>query len=157
MSKKIVDKAIAEFGTERTNLLPVLHKVSEEKHWLSEEDLKMIAKAFSLPPSEVHSVASFYSLLSVKPVGKYVIRICRNVSCVMGGKKDVMDAIQKALNIKLGETTKDKMFTLLETNCMGWCDEAPAMLVNDDVHKRLTPEKVKKIISEYKAKEAKHG
>ncbi|MCL2474026.1 MAG: NADH-quinone oxidoreductase subunit NuoE [Alphaproteobacteria bacterium] len=152
MTKEVVDAAVAEYGTERTNLLPVLHRVSEEKHWLSEDDLTQIAKAFSLPAAEVHSVASFYSLLSVKPVGKYVIRVCRTISCHMNGKAAVMDALKKILDIELGETTQDNQFTLLETNCMGWCEAAPAMLINDTVHTNLTPEKVRDIISDYKNK-----
>ena len=152
MTKEVVDSAVAEYGTERTYLLPVLQKVAEKKNWLSEEDLALVAKAFSLSAAEVYSVASFYSLLSTKPVGKYVIRVCRTISCSMQGKDAVIDALKKTLDIELGETTADNKFTLLETNCMGWCDVAPAMLINDTVYTHLTPEKVANIILEYRSK-----
>ncbi len=91
-------------------------------------------RVFDLSAAEVYGVASFYSFLDTEARGKYVIRLCKSISCDMSGKEAVLEALKKNLHISVGETTPDRMFTLLETNCMGWCHEGPAMLVNDDVH-----------------------
>lgn len=81
--------------------------------------------------------------------GKYVIRICKTISCSMKGKIEVLHTIEETLKIKVGETTSDKKFSLLETNCIGWCHKAPAMLINDTPYTELTPKKVSEILQEY--------
>jgi NADH-quinone oxidoreductase E subunit len=152
MTDETVTTALKTYGTDRTSLLPVLQYVSSKKKWLSEEDLVQIARSFHLPAAEVYSVASFYSLLETKPCGKYVVRVCRTISCSMSGKVNILKALKETLGIELGETTPDRRFSLLETNCMGWCAEGPSMLVNDTVHSHLTPEKVVEIIQDYRSR-----
>ncbi|MDD3287592.1 MAG: NADH-quinone oxidoreductase subunit NuoE [Alphaproteobacteria bacterium] len=152
MSRETVANALKEFGVEREKLIAVMQYVVSKEKWLSEESMKLIASAFNISAAEVYGVASFYSFLDTEPRGKYVIRICRTISCSMDGKDTVLEALQKALGIKTGETTPDNKFTLLETNCIGWCDKGPAMLVNEDVHTYLTPEKVVEIINDYRAR-----
>ncbi|OPX93954.1 MAG: NADH-quinone oxidoreductase subunit E [Syntrophorhabdus sp. PtaU1.Bin002] len=151
MLNEIVSTAVKKFGVGREQLLPVLQYVVSQEKWLSEDALLGVARAFDMSAAEVYGVASFYSFLDTKPRGDYVIRVCRTVSCDMAGKEAIMEALEKTLHISVGETTADRKFTLLETNCMGWCAEGPAMLVNDYVYTGLTPEKVVDILQGYMA------
>ncbi|MDD3030293.1 MAG: NADH-quinone oxidoreductase subunit NuoE [Alphaproteobacteria bacterium] len=150
MTKDDVAEVIKTHGTERTNLLPVLQDVAATHRFLTEEDLVRVARAFKISAAEVYSVASFYSLLETQPRGRFVIRVCRTISCSMSGKGNILTKLKEILGIDLGETTPDKRFSLLETNCMGWCAEGPSMLINDTVYSHLTPEKVVEIIKEYR-------
>jgi NADH:ubiquinone oxidoreductase subunit E len=103
-----------------------------------------------MSPSEVYGVATFYSFLDTEPRGRYVIRVCRTISCDMAGKSAIIDALKNELKVGVGETTPDGLFTLLETNCMGWCHQGPAMLVNDDVYTELNPESVVAVVQKYR-------
>jgi len=148
--KEKVKALVQKHGKTRENLLPVLQGVAESEHYVSEYAMKLIAEEMELSSADVYGTATFYSFMDTTPKGKYVIRVCRTISCYMKGKNQILLALEEALKIKLGETTPDKKFTLMETNCIGWCHKAPAMLINDDVHTELTVEKVHKIITEYK-------
>ncbi|HBA54505.1 NADH-quinone oxidoreductase subunit NuoE [Syntrophorhabdus aromaticivorans] len=151
-SNQIVSHAVKKFGIGREQLLPVLQYVVSQEKWLSGDALLEVARAFDMSAAEVYGVASFYSFLDTEPRGDYVIRVCRTISCDTAGKEAIMEALEKTLRISVGETTADRKFTLLETNCMGWCAEGPAMLVNNDVHTGLTPEKVVDILQGYMEK-----
>lgn len=138
-----------EHGRKRESLLPILQGVVEHENYLSEYSMIEIAREVDIPASEVYGTASFYSFLETKPTGKYIIRVCKTITCSMKGKNQMMFAIQDMLKIKLGETTPDNRFSLLESNCLGWCHKAPAMLINNEVYTELTPEKVRDILSSY--------
>jgi len=97
----------------------------------------------------VYGTATFYTFLDTEIRGKYIIRICKTISCAMKGKHDILSTIEEILKIRLGETSPDRKFSLLETNCIGWCHKAPAMLINDTPYTELTPEKVTEILREY--------
>ncbi len=99
-----------------------------------------IARELDLPVTEVYGTATFYSFLECKKMGKYIIRVCKTITCSMKGERQILLAIQDMLKIKIGETTQDGKFTLLETNCLGFCHKAPAMLINNEVYTELTPE-----------------
>lgn len=146
--KDLADK----YGRSRDSLLPIMQGVVEREKYLSEYSMVEIAREVDIPASEVYGTATFYSFLETKPAGKYIIRMCKTITCSMKGKNQVLFAIQDMLKIKLGETTPNKRFTLLETNCLGWCHKAPAMLINDEVYTNLTPEKVREILSVYMTK-----
>jgi NADH:ubiquinone oxidoreductase subunit E len=148
----IVSEAVTKFGADRENLLPVLQYIASRQRWLSEKTIVDVAQAFDLSTAEVYRVASFYTFLDTVPRGKYVVRVCRTISCDMKGKEALIHTIEDTLKIKLGETTPDNLFSFLETNCMGWCHKGPAMLVNDDVYTEVNPEKAVAIINSYKAK-----
>jgi NADH:ubiquinone oxidoreductase subunit E len=143
--KDLADK----HGRKRESLLPIMQGIVEQEKYLSEYSMVEIAREVDIPASDVFGTATFYSFLETKPAGKYIIRICKTITCAMKGKNQILFAIQDMLKIKLGETTPDKRFSLLETNCLGWCHKAPAMLINDDVYVELTPEKVRDILSGY--------
>lgn len=137
------------YGRNRENLLPVLQEVVKHEKYLSEYSMIEIAREMDIPAAEVFGTATFYSFLETKPAGKYIIRVCKTITCAMKGKNQLLFAIQDMLKIKIGETTPDKRFTLLETNCLGWCHKAPAMLVNDEVYTEVNPERVREILGKY--------
>lgn len=143
--KDLADK----HGRKKESLLPIMQGVVERESFLSEHSMVEIAREIDMPAADVYGTATFYSFLETKPTGKYIIRVCKTITCAMKGKTQVLFAIQDMLKIKLGDTTPDKRFTLLETNCLGWCHKAPAMLINDKVYTGLTPEKVREILTDY--------
>lgn len=148
---KIINKKIEQNGNKREVLLPVLQSIVEKEHYLKAESMLEVAKVLKISAAEVYGTASFYSFLETnKELGKYVIRVCKTIVCDMHGKREIMEALGQCLNIKLGETTNDKKFSLLTTNCLGFCHKGPAMLINDDVFTELTPDKVRNIIADYK-------
>lgn len=136
-------------GRARTSLLPVLQGVVDKERYLTEYSMTEIARELDLPASEVYGTATFYSFLETRKMGKYIIRICKTISCSMQGSNQILLAIQDMLKVQVGETSQDGKFSLLQTNCLGWCHKAPAMLINDDVFTELTPEKVREVLSEY--------
>lgn len=138
-----------QHGRKRESLLPVLQGVVEQENYLSDYSMAEIARELNLPAAEVYGTATFYSFLEHQKMGKYVIRICKTISCAMKQKNQVLMAIENMLNIKLGETTNNGKFSLKETNCLGWCHKAPAMMVNDEVYTELTPEKVREVLTRY--------
>lgn len=143
--KELADK----YGRKRENLLPILQGVVEKERYLSDVALTEIARELDISAAHVYGTATFYTFLDTEPRGKYVIRICKTITCDMKGKNQLIIAIENALRIKVGETTQNKKFTLLETNCLGWCHKGPAMLINDESYTELTPEKAIEIITDY--------
>ena len=136
-------------GRTRTSLMPILQGVIARKNYISDQDMTEIAKELDLSAAQVYGTATFYAFLETQPIGEFVIRVCKTITCDMHGKKTIIQTIEDMLKIKVGETTPNKKFTLLETNCLGWCHEGPAMLINEVPYSGLTPEKVHDILSEY--------
>ena len=149
---QLVKELIKKYGKDRSALLPVLNGIVEKHKYLSKEDLIEVAKAFDISGAEVFGTASFYHFFSFKPRGKYVIRVCKTIVCEMKGKQKILNQLKECLGIDIGQTTPDGKFTLETTNCLGQCDKAPAMLINDEVYTDLTPEKIREIIRSYKLK-----
>ena len=147
--KSLVQELASKHGRERTSLLPILQGVVSKHNYLSDTCMTEIAKELDLSAAQVYGTATFYSFLDTEPRGEYVIRVCKTITCDMHGKKTIVQTLEDMLKIKAGETTPNKKFTLLETNCLGWCHEGPAMLINDTPYSGLTIEKVHDIISEY--------
>ncbi len=136
-------------GREREPLLGMIKEEQEKAGFLSEKAIAEIAVSLALPVGEVYGVTTFYSFLSTRPLGKHVIRICKSVPCCLQNAEMVIESIQETLGIGPGETTADGRFSFELTNCIGACDHAPAMLVNDSVYGELTPEKIREIITSY--------
>ncbi|MBN2781229.1 MAG: NADH-quinone oxidoreductase subunit NuoE [Candidatus Marinimicrobia bacterium] len=141
--------AVDKYGKERKNLLPVLQEVKQAKNYLTRSDISEIAAEMDLSSAHVYGVASFYHFLDLKVRGQNIIWVCKTISCYMKGSNDILLTLEEALKIKVGETTSDGKFSLLQTNCIGWCHKGPAMLINDQPYTDLTPEKVLQIIDEY--------
>jgi NADH-quinone oxidoreductase subunit E len=151
--QEILVKELAEkHGRKRDSLIPILQNLLEEKNYLTDEAMILVAKELDISAADVFGTASFYSFMETEVRGKYIIRICKTISCSMKGKLEVLQTIEDTLKIKVGETTSDKKFSLLETNCIGWCHKAPAMLINDTPYVELTPKKVTEILQEYMKK-----
>lgn len=145
----LIQDLVEKYGRDRTSLIPILQGVVESKNFLSDHDMTVIAKEMDLSAAQVYGTATFYSFLDTEPRGAYVIRVCKTITCDMHGKRQIIQTLEDMLKIKVGETTPNKKFTLLETNCLGWCHEGPAMLINEKPYSGLTPERVHDIISEY--------
>lgn len=151
-SKSLVKALADKYGRDSEALMPILQGIIAEHNYLTDVAMLDVAKELDLSAAHVFGTASFYSFLDHKERGKYVIRICRTISCDMKGKAQILRTIEDTLKIKHGETTGDNKFTLLETNCMGWCHKAPAMLINDIPYTELTTDKVIEIIQDYQQK-----
>jgi len=136
-------------GRSKEELLEVLKEAQNRLGYLSGDSLAEIAESLGLSLGEVYGVATFYSFLSTKPQGRNVIRICKSVPCFLENSDIITESLEKALGIKPGETTSDGRFSLELTNCIGACDKAPAMMINDDIHGNLTPGKLLQILKEY--------
>lgn len=145
-----IEQLVAKYGKERSSLLPILQDVQRKHKHIPDFAQQEIARLLDIHPVEVYSVISFYSFLSTEPKGKYIVRLCKTISCDMQGKDAVAKAIRRELGINFGETTKDKKFTLEYTNCVGMCDQGPAMIINERVYTKLTPEKAVQILNELK-------
>ena len=148
-NESLVKEIVEKLGRRRDSLLPILQGLLEERNYLTDEDMVQVAKELDISAADVYGTASFYSFMNTELRGKFIIRICKTISCSMKGKHEVLHAIEDTLKIKVGETTSDKRFSLLETNCIGWCHKAPAMLINDTPYTDLTPKKVTEILQEY--------
>ena len=143
-----IELLVEKYGVERSSLLQILQDVQRKHNHISDFAQQEIARLLSIHPVEVNSVISFYSFLHAEPQGKNSIKLCRTISCDMAGKQKIEDALIRELGISFGETTKDKKYTLEHTNCMGMCDQGPAMLINEKVYTRLDPEKAINILKE---------
>ena len=145
----LVKDLSVKYGRSRSSLMPILQGIVEKHNYLTDEAMVEVAKTLDISAAEVYGTASFYTFLDTQVRGKYVIRICKTITCSMKGKGEIMQTIEDMLKIRPGETTPDRMFSLLETNCIGWCHKAPAMLINEMPYTELTPEKVVEILKSY--------
>lgn len=152
--KERVIQIVSQNGAKEEALLQILHDIQADDNSLSEAELLQVARALDIPLSRVYGVATFYSLYSVQPRGKFIIRICESAPCHIVGARAVISAFEEALGIKMGETTTDGKFTLEATSCLGVCGVAPAVMINDEVYGNLTPDKVVEVLAEYDADEA---
>jgi NADH:ubiquinone oxidoreductase subunit E len=134
------------YGRERSSLLPILVEAQQRNFRISEYCMQVIADLLDIHPVEVHSVVSFYHFLNEEVYGQFVIRLCRTITCEMAGKDAVARQLRNDLGIDFGETTPDGKFSLQWANCLGMCDQGPAMLVNDRIFTHMTPEKVHGIL-----------
>jgi NADH:ubiquinone oxidoreductase subunit E len=151
-TKELVKNLADKYGRTRESLIPILQGVVQEERYISSEAMTEIARELDMSAAKVYGTATFYSFLDTQPRGKYVIRVCRTISCSMKGKNLIIQELEDMLKIKVGETTSNRKFSLLETNCLGWCHKGPAMLINDEAYTELTPDKVREIINEYMKK-----
>lgn len=138
-------------GNTRAALIPILQEVQKTHTYISEYAMQEIADQLGIHPVEVYSVVSFYAFLKDKPQGRFIIRLCQTVSCDMAGKERVARQLMNDLGIEFGQTTADGKFSLEYASCLGMCDQGPAMLINDKVFTRVTPEQVHEILEECRA------
>ena len=154
---KQVDELISHYpeGKQKSAILPVLHLAQQEfGSWLDVPVMDYVASLLKIEPIEVYEVATFYSMYNLKPVGKFVFEVCQTGPCMLNGSDQIIDYIKQKLNIKVGETTADGLFTLKTVECLGACGYAPMMQFGKTYREHLTKEKVDKIIEECRANAA---
>ena len=137
-------------GKDGENLRALLKRAQEKFGYVPEELIAELAQSSGISISEVYGVVTFYSFLSTKPLGRNVIRICKSLPCLLKNSQMIVKSVEDEIGIKPGETTPDGKFSFELTNCIGACDEAPAMMINGDVHISLTPRKISQILKTYK-------
>jgi len=152
-----IKEIINKYGNKRENLLQILHDIQNQspQNYISEENIKTLSEEMRIPVSDIKGTASFYSMFSFNPRGKYLVRICESPPCHILGAKTIFDAVEKKLGIKEGETTKDGLFTLEGSSCLGICGVAPAMMINDEAYGNLDEKKINEILEQIQEKERK--
>ena len=143
--KESLEKQIAHADHARELVVDILLALQEHYGHLSDEAVEEAAVLLGMSPLEIEEVATFYTFIYREPVGKYVIHVCDSVICLMDGYESIKDYLCKKLDIELGGTTADGLFTLLPVCCIGYCDQSPAMLINRKVYGHLTQQKVDEI------------
>jgi NADH-quinone oxidoreductase subunit E len=147
-ARKKIEDLKSVYETNRSAVIPALHVAQADQGWLSEETQGEVALALGLTPQDVREVVTFYTMFYQKPVGKYVLQVCRNLSCALRGGNGLQHRIEERLGIGEGETTQDGRFTLLSVECLGSCGTAPVMMVNDHYHENLDADGVDRLLNE---------
>ena len=148
------EKICAKYPEERrkSGMLPILDLAQRQNGgWLSQEALDYVAEFLRVPAIRVYEVATFYSMFNLQPIGKYFIQVCRTTPCWLRGSDAVTDACRQHLDINLGETTEDRLFTLVEVECLGACVNAPMVQINDDYYEDLSPESMRGLLEDLRA------
>ncbi len=146
---KEIEEAIRIVPAKKAACIEALKVVQSHRRWISDESLKDVASYMDMTTEELDSVATFYNLLFRKPVGRHVILVCDSISCWVMGYEKVRDHLSQKLGIKFGETTPDDRFTLLPNCCLGTCDTAPAMMIDNDLYQHVTLAQLDEILSKY--------
>jgi len=144
-----IDREVAQVPTPRGACIEALKVVQRHRRWLSDEAVRDVADALAMSPDEVDGVATFYNLLFRQPVGRHVILLCDSVSCWIVGYRAIYESLRERLGIDFGETTDDDRFTLLPMACLGACDHAPVLMIDEDTHRDVTPDGLETILQRY--------
>ncbi|KAJ2785909.1 NADH:ubiquinone oxidoreductase 24 [Coemansia javaensis] len=148
-AKRILAKYPPQY--KKAAMIPLLHLAQKQNGWTSISVMNYVARFLEVPPMRVYEVATFYTMFNRNPVGKYFLQVCTTTPCQLCGSSKIVEAIESHLGIKVGETTPDKLFTLVEVECAGACVNAPVVSVNDDYFEDLTPEATVKLLDDLKA------
>ncbi len=144
-----VDSIVEPYLGKKEMVIPILQKVQEHYGYLPREAMERIALRMRMPLSRLYGVTTFYAQFKMKPRGRYIIRVCKGTACHIQGSPKIAERIEETLGIPGGETTDDLKFTLEEVACIGACALAPVIMVNDNPHGRLSPDKIKSILDSY--------
>lgn len=152
----IVQDAIEKHGAQRDALIPILSEINRALGYIPAEAFQEVRKQLQASPEQVNvskgqlfGLASFYDMLSTKPRGRHVIKFCENAPCHVVGGKAVWDSLREMLNLKNGETSSDKKWTLVTTSCLGLCSVGPVVLIDDDLYGNVAPEQIGEILARY--------
>ncbi len=148
--KNDITAELAHCATKASASVDALNIVQRHRGWVSDEAVQDVAAILDMTTEELDAVATFYSFIFRKPVGRHVILVCDSISCWVMGYNPLLDVLKTRLGIAFGETTKDKRFTLLPISCLGACDRAPAMMVGEDLYGPVTQEMMEEILEKYK-------
>jgi len=142
---------------QESQLIPVLQKLQEAYGYLPQDVIKQLSEKTGIFVSKIMGVVTFYSQFRLQPVGENIVRVCFGTACHVIGAENVADAICRELDVKLGGTTEDKMFTVESVACLGCCSLAPVIMINDETHGRLTPDTARSTIKDFKARHSNKG
>ncbi len=142
-------KIVAPWKGGKGGTIPVLQEVQKEFGYLPEEALIVVSREMKIQPSELYGVATFYAQFHLNPRGRHIIRVCRGTACHVRGSLTILDKVKKVLQVEENGTTEDLRFTLEPVACIGACGLAPVMMVDEDTHGRLTPDKVMEVVNSY--------
>jgi len=145
-----IESHLDEYPYKRAACIDALKVVQRHRGWVSDESLKDVAVLLEMTPDELDNVATFYNLIFRQPVGEHVILLCDSVSCWLMGYQQIRQHLNERLGIDFGQTTEDGQFTLLPMVCLGDCDHAPVMMVDNDTHHDLDVEKIERILDSYR-------
>ena len=149
------DRLVTLYPVKRSALVPMLLYAQDEIGYISDAVVAEVAARIGITELDVRNVVSYYSLMRTKPVGKYHVQVCTNISCMLRGGNELLHHCSKRLGIGNKQTTPDGLFSIEEVECIGSCSWAPAVQVNYDYHENLTPETMDKVLDEYRAKASK--
>jgi NADH-quinone oxidoreductase E subunit len=144
------EQTVSRYPKKEAAMLPVLYLAQAEFGYLGPEAIEYVAKLMGQSPAQVRGVVSFYTMLNMKPIGRYHIQVCRTLPCALRGAERLTTFIKKTLGIEVGQTTADGKFTLSEVECLASCGTAPMMQINDDYYENLTDEKTAEILGSLK-------
>ena len=144
-----IDHEVSLVPHKKAAVIEALKIVQQHRGWISDESVDAIAEHLEMSAAEVDSVATFYNLIFRKPVGRHVILLCDSISCYVMGYQKLYETLQKELKIKFGETTPDKKITLLPNACLGCCDHAPALMIDEDLYRDVKIEELEEILKKY--------
>lgn len=147
--KREIEERMQGYDLKRAVCVDALKIVQEHRGWVPDEAIRDVAALLEMTADELDGVATFYSMIFRKPVGRHVILVCDSAPCWIMGYEQLLQALRTQLGIAFGETTEDGRFTLLPVSCLGVCDHAPVMMIDDDLHLDLTPEQVEDILAQY--------
>jgi NADH-quinone oxidoreductase subunit E len=145
-----IDHEISLLPYKKAGVIEALKIIQQHRGWVSDESVEAIAAYLEISPAEVDSVATFYNLIFRRPVGRHVILLCDSISCYVMGYDKLYGALQQQLGIRFGETSPDNRFTLLPNACLGCCDHAPALMIDEDLFRDVKVEMLDQLLSGYK-------
>lgn len=149
----LLDETIRKYKNQKGNLIPLLQKTQEIYGYLPRKALLKISREMGIELSEMYGVATFYAQFRLQPVGKHIIKVCHGTACHVQNAGGITDALEEALGVADGETTKDRLFTLESVACLGCCSLAPVMMIGDETYGKLDGNKAVKVIKDIRVKE----
>ncbi len=152
--EKRLEELIFQYPAEKRFSLAIMQDIQREFNYISKDAMSLISDHLNLPLSKLYGMATFYKALSLKPKGKYVIKVCDGTACHIRSSMVIVSELEKLLGISAGEITGDGLFSIETVNCVGACALAPVMVINGEYHGKLTPQSIAEIISKYKEEES---
>jgi NADH-quinone oxidoreductase subunit E len=152
MNLERVNEIIDAYGADRACSLAVLQEIQQENNFLPREALELVSERLKIPRGQVYELATFYRTFSLKPKGKFRVRVCLGTACHVHGGPTILESFERALGIKAGESTPDGLFSLEASSCLGACAQAPYVQVNEDPHNQVTPVHAGEVVKTYSAR-----
>ena len=149
IAEERIDELIDRYGGKEGFLIQLLLDIQQEFNWIPKEAIQRVSTRLQIPISHIYRIVSFYKVLSLEPIGRHVIQVCLGTACHVRGGPRILDEVEKQVGVKAGATTKDLKFTVKRVNCIGCCALGPVMTVDRDYHGKLTPDRVKEILTCY--------